>query len=326
MNTGNNSLLARIMIMGDTHLSSRKWGAHRDYPKESLDNFKKVTKLAEDNDVTHIIGLGDFSFDRFKTLEYRYEVEELLKRQYKQTNGNRYELKGNHDKATYGMTEYEYYIAQGLLKPSCNLQIGLLNISMIDYSKQYDFSKIITPDSNKFNLVLAHDFFKFKDSLMANYGEAIILDDTRLLYGVDMLISGHVHNWGTFGGKVTSWDGSNSRDMMLRYLGCMNRPSYREGHMQDVGKVNIVEIYEDGSMKINEIDIPLMSIEEAFNLEKLEKVKQHRENTHIDISDVVKSLENHERNIGEPEDIIKTMTVDQKYKDKAIELLELAKA
>lgn len=120
--------LATILIYGDIHLNSKNYGGHKDYANESLGYFQKITETAQEIGATHIIGLGDFTFSRFHTLEYRSKVEDELEKQYKLTNGNRFELKGNHDVAGYGMTEYEYYVEKGLLRPSTNLQIGNVNI------------------------------------------------------------------------------------------------------------------------------------------------------------------------------------------------------
>ena len=85
--------LARILIYGDIHLSSRNYGGHRDYPNESLSYFKDITRYTEELKATHLIGLGDFTFNRFNTLEYREKVERELNKQFELVSGNRYELK-----------------------------------------------------------------------------------------------------------------------------------------------------------------------------------------------------------------------------------------
>ena len=56
-----------------------------------------------------------------------------------------------------------------------------------------------------------------------------------------------------------------------------------------------------------------------FKAKKVEKAER------VDISDVVKQLDSHDRNVGNPEDIIRGMKdVDDKYKNKAIDLLKTA--
>lgn len=309
--------LAKILIYGDIHLSDRNYGSHLSYPDESLYYFRNITKVAEEIGATHIIGLGDFTYGRFRTLEFRKEVEEELNKQNKLTNGNRYEIKGNHDSATYGMTEYEYYISCNKIKPAENLQIGNLNLSMVDYSKHR--AKTSLPvDSTKTNIVLMHDFFKFSNTNIADYGQAYILDNFEPWFGVNYIIGGHIHNHEIFEGSIAK-DNIASKTA-VHYLGCPCRPSYREGHMQNTGQYVILTVYEDKTeYDIYEFD--LWDINKSFNLGLMaEKISKK-----IDVSDVVKQLDTHQRVIGEPEEVIKAMIdIDTVVKNKAIDLLHSA--
>lgn len=311
---------ARILIYGDLHLSSKNYGAHIDYPRESLHYFKEIANVAEREGATHVIGLGDFTFGRFHTLEYRISVEKVLDRLWKITEGRHYMLKGNHDSATYGMTEYEYYCKKGLLKPSENLSIGGINISMVDNGK-YEKMDIIPPEEGKTNVVLAHDYFKFKDTKLPNYGQAIELDEFSRWFGVDLLVCGHIHNFESFSGMVV--DGYRARKMTVIYLGCMARPAYREGFMQDIGKLLMLDV--DGEkVEAGIIDVPLWALDESFNLEAKAREDEQSKSL-VDISDIVKRLDEHERNIGNPEDLIMSLEdIDIRYRKKAVELLQEA--
>lgn len=320
------NLISRILIYGDDHLSSKNYGAHINYPQESLWCLKQITALAEEYNPTHIIGLGDFTFGRFHTLEYRLEVEKELNRQFEITKGNRYEIKGNHDSATYGMTEYEYYIKNGMLKPSTNLQIGNVNISMID-SGNYKKTKIIQPEENKINIVMAHDFFKFSDTLIADYGKSIQLDDFEAWFGIDYLICGHIHNYELFSGSIVK--GDRAHKCVVNYLGSMPRPSYREGHMDDKGHLVMLEIYDSSDIDYTELEIDLWPLEKSFNLaqKEIDNTKKAEKEERLDISDIVQSLNSHERTVGNPEDIIEALKgIPDKYKKKAIELLKSGQA
>ena len=86
----NKNIIANVMAYGDIHLWSKNYGAHRNYPEETLYCFEEVVKFAEEHKVTHAIHLGDFSYGRFHTLEYRLAVEDKLARLYAYTNGNSY--------------------------------------------------------------------------------------------------------------------------------------------------------------------------------------------------------------------------------------------
>lgn len=316
--------IARMAIYGDIHLSSKNYGAHRDYPKESLHLFREITRITRERNVTHLVGTGDFTYGRFHTLEYRLEIEKELVEQYNLTNGNRYEIEGNHDKAGYGMTEYQYYLEKGYLKPSENLRLGNVNISMIDYGKEHTAEILEPGKENELNVIIAHNFFKFNDTNLANYGKAIALEEMPRWFGVDYLIVGHIHNQIAFEGLMVN-DQNQGHRMMVHYPGCMMRPSYREGHMEDVGTIILLTIYDNGDMKYETIDIPLWDLDKSFNLDKkaIEKQKKEEKEARVDITDIVNELAGHERNVGNPEDIIKALEgFDVRYKDKAIELLK----
>lgn len=316
----------RILVYGDIHLNSKNYGGHRDYASESLKVFQEITKIAEERKSTHIIGLGDFTFSRFHTLEYRSKVEAELEKQYKLVKGNRFEIKGNHDVAGYGMTEYEYYVEKGLIRPSENLRFETLNVSMVD-SGLSEKAEIIQPDRDKTNIVLAHDFFKFSDTQIADYGKAIELDNFDKWFGVDYLICGHIHKQEMFSGRIIK--DSQAHSMIVAYPGCMTRPSYRNGHMDEFGMLIEIVIGTGGEVRVDTIQVPLMPLESIFNLKEIERKKekaQERRNR-VDISDIVSTLNSHDGVVGNPEDIIMAMVgVDDKYKQKAIELLKSGQA
>lgn len=316
-------VIARVLKYGDIHLSSKDYGAHRDYPKESLYYFEKIVQMAEEYNVTHMIGAGDMSYGRFNNLEYRLAVENLFDRANKQTNHNHYMVAGNHDRDTHGMSEFEYYIQRGIIKPSTNLQLGVLNISMVDY-KAHNKTQILPVTENTINVVVAHDYFKFADTQLPNYGNsAIMLEELEQWYGVDYLICGHVHNYELFQGLMVK--GNVGHRMVVCYLGCMARPSYIEGGMQDVGHVALFTVYNDGTVEVDFPEIQLWPLEQSFNLEQRAAKKEKKEMHHVDVSDIVQTLNSHTRTIGDPEEIIMSRTdIELKYREKAVELLRSA--
>ena len=319
--------LARVLIYGDIHLNSKNYGAHINYPEESLEYFREITKKAKELNATHLIGTGDLTFGRFHTLEYRDAVEAELQEQYNIVDGNRFELEGNHDKATYGMTEYDYYIKKGLLKKSANMTIGNVNISMVDYNKYYDQTIIPAGAETEINVVVAHNYFKFKDTRLPDYGKAIELDSFVDWFGIDYLICGHIHSHHLFDGLIIK-DG-HGHPLAVHYLGCMSRPAYREGNMDEEGNLVMLTIRDNGEMQYDIIDIPLRKLEDSFNLDRKKEQKEakNEKEQRVDISDIVQELNLHQRNVGNPEDIIDSMQgIDDKYKKKAIELLKAGQA
>lgn len=316
------NILAKIGLYGDPHLSSKDYGAHKEYPRESLSYFRFITEKAIELQLTHLIGLGDLSYGKFEVLEYRDAVEEELTKQMQQVNGNAYALKGNHDESTGGMTEYEFYVKKGLIKTACNLDIGKVHISVVDSGKVNSTEVHIVPD--EINVILHHEFVRFTDTNMADYGKKyIVMDNMSKWFGADYIIGGHIHTFSTFDGVIVNESGAGHRALCV-YPGCPSRPSYRKGAMDEVGHYIVLTIFDDGTMQFDLNDIPLWDLEDSFNLEVKSAEKQAKEEkeARVDISDVVEQLASHERNIGNPEDIIESLAgVDAKYKKKAIDLL-----
>lgn len=327
------NVIAKILVGADDHLCSKNYGGHRDYAQESLFYFHKKTEFIEKYGITHYIGLGDLSFGRFATLEYRMAVETELRKQFELTGGRRWEIKGNHDKASYGMTEYEYYQQSGLFRPAENLQIGGLNISMVPYGKETEkgadsglCGNILKPEDSKFNVVLAHNYFVNSDRYgNMQYGKCIELGEMHDWFGVDCLISGHIHEPYILQGKIYSLDGLRASDVIVQYPGCMARPAYNKQKLVDKCQLVILTVYDDGQVGYDSIDIPLWPVEQSFNIEKMQETAEVDEAKHVDVSDIAEQLAAYKSGSGAPEDIIRSMTdVDERYKDKALELLALA--
>ena len=317
------NILARILITGDSHLSSRNYGAHQNYPKETLHYFRLTTDMAKELGATHYIGLGDFTYGRFHSLEYREEVEKILQEQYEITNGNRWEIKGNHDEASYGKTEYEYYKGRGMIRGSEYIKIGNVNINMVDYGK-YNETNVVLGGEDEINVILTHGYFVFNNTQMPAYGDPIYLDNFEEWCGVDYIICGHIHQEHIFDGYISNSEGK-SHPCVVHYLPCLSRPAYLGELTPEVGRVVLLTIYDNGTMKYDMIDVPLLPIEQSFNLALKEKKKKHSEYVHVDVSDVVKQLASHQRTIGNPEDIIMAKAdIPEKYRIKAVDLLKNA--
>lgn len=306
-------LKAKILVYGDIHLSSKDYGSHVNYPKESLHYFKEITNMVEKENCTHLIGLGDLTYYRFHNLEYRVQVEEELEKQYNLVNGNRYELKGNHDVASYGMTELEYYYQKGIIKKSENLQINNLNLTMIDYG-QIETSTVLN-EKDKTNVVLCHDFIKFKDTKLPPFGLACMLDDCKKLSGVSHILCGHIHETNQFSGKIC---GEYS---LVTFLGCAPRPAFQK-KLNDYVYIVIIEVYDD-NVSIRYEKMQLLPIEECFIAEKLDTALIEDNNgTKVNIQDVINNLSQYTIENANIENLILAMDEDPRYKKLALELLK----
>jgi DNA repair exonuclease SbcCD nuclease subunit len=319
------NILAKILVYGDLHLSSKNYGAHRDYPKESLYCLSMLKDTIKEENITHVIGCGDFSFGRFNSIEYREAVDNNLSEILEATNGNHWELKGNHDSATYGKTERDYYVSRGLIKESENIIIGNVNISMIDYGLEKKADVLIKDTEDMVNIIVAHNFVKCSDNRVANFGDALILDQFEKWFGADYIICGHVHKDMEFDGGICK-DGMGHK-VHINYPGCMTRPAYKQGQMDDKAKFVVITVYDNNRVSIDNIYKELWALEESFCIENIEDIGKKKEeaNKRVDIRDILDKLDESERGIGGIEEIINGYTdIDEKYRKKAIELLSRA--
>lgn len=310
-------MLARIMVVGDTHLSSKNRGGHKDYPNESLYYYNYITNLIKEYKCTHCVDLGDFTYGRFSTLEYRREVEKALELRCEAVNSNYYMLKGNHDEATYGLTEYEFYLDK-YFKGSTHLDIGNLSLNMVDYGKELDNN--IKIGMHKTNVVLAHNYFKFADSILPNYGNPVELDNLSLWAGVKYIISGHIHNEHIQKGKIIYTDiytnDTYAFDCICHNLPCLSRTNY-SSDLPDKGAVVILDVYED-KIEYNRVEIDLLPLEDCFNIENIIDKEDTKEK--VDIRDIITELNKFELVVESPEAKIASLDIDERYKNKALEL------
>lgn len=318
-------LIAKVLISGDDHLkSSKKHGQHNDYGAESLYYFKMLGDYCIENEITHWIGLGDLTYGRFTSLEYRDKVEEELSRQNKILNGNRWIIKGNHDRSSSGMTEYDYYLKKGYFKGSELLQIGPLNINMIDNKdkiKDYSTAPVLV-EENKQNILLTHGYFTFKGQKL-DFGESVLLDDMHNWYNCSLILCGHIHTKTVLEGFINDGKG-NACKTTVCYLPCLSRPSYLEGRNPEFGQVVVIEVYEnyiDAQMK----DIELLPLEKSFNIEGIMAANKKEELTSkLDLKDIVSQLDDYNFNVAlNPEDVIMGMSeVPEKVRKRACEYIK----
>lgn len=315
--------MARFMFTGDDHFSSNNRGQHRNYSNEVLYYQKKLLELAQQYGVTHWIKLGDLSYGKFNSLEYRNQVDDILNKQREIVHGNFWIIKGNHDTASNGMTEYEYYLQKGFFKSKENFVIGNLSLSMTNYGKtkeQFESQEVnIVP--GKTNIILTHGYFSFKGTDL-NLGNPIYLDDMEQWFGASYIICGHIHQRFLLEGSIVKGDRANK--CYVHYLPCLSRPAYFKENNATEGSIVILDVFDD-KCEYHELPIPLLPLGESFDIEAIMADQEHKDRVHIEISDIVENLQKHERTIGNPEDIIMAKTeLPIKYREKAIELLKSA--
>lgn len=310
----------KLLIHGDIHLCSKNYGSHVNYPKESLECYEMITQMLEDEDCGVMVGLGDLTYGRFHDLDYRLEVEKLFNRQVELTEGRKYELKGNHDKMTTGKSEWEFYHEKGVFKNPDYVDIGCVRFHFVNHGEE---GRDLQIDKTRQNVVFAHNYFKYANNLTPIYGEGIQLDRFEKWKDVDFIICGHIHDVMKLGGFIISGeDGEVRKEIPVYYLGALTRPSYKKQGLDTIG--NLLTIDCSGSeMKMEVIEIELPPIDEVFLVAQLDTPKDNREK--IDVSDIVRELAEHDRTLGDPENIIDTLNVfSLEVREKAKELYRSA--
>lgn len=296
----------KIAIIGDIHLCSTNYGSHKNYAKESLSYFEKEVEIAEAEKVGMFIHLGDLAQARFTTLEYRSQVEELFARINSLTDNNFYSLRGNHDKATYGMTEYDYYTYKCLIKRAEHMTIDNVRLSMLDYGNED--CPILPIDETKLNVLLGHNSYCWEGKFNDIFGKIVDFNKHKEWKGLNLAILGHLHTPMQFNGYI---DGVETK---VYYVGCPCRLSIdhkdeKEGH---------VFILDTETGNIVDRTYPLWSVEDSF---AIADVKDLTQSTKVDVTDILNELTKHTVVGGNIEDKIMCLNIDNKYKDKALELL-----
>lgn len=263
----------RYLVYGDIHLGTRNRAKHRSYPDEVLHYFEFITDQAEKLNVDGIIGLGDLTYGNFNNLKFREIFEELLDRQYKQTNGERYEIRGNHDITGAGYSEYDFYTQRGKLKTATQLVGESVVIDMLETGEPVKYTAdggvSINQDNTKKHVVLCHDFLRFKESKITGYGDAYIIEELVGFKGADWIICGHIHDMLSDRGMVKGGNQCN-----LFYPGAMARPVTKGDIMEKAAILVIDTDAVEDYVSIYEVD--LLPVEVSYDLQRVEKAKSDK--------------------------------------------------
>lgn len=312
------------MIAGDLHLSSKNYGNHVNYARETLDILRKITTIAQENEVTHIIGLGDFTMAQIESLRYRAFTEDELAKQNELTNGNRYELRGNHDFSSQHMTDYEYYKdCRGMFKCPEYVDIGNTRFHLVSYGEESRKLEI----GNEYNIVCAHNYLRFENTNMADfYGNVYIkLDDKYRWYGIDSIFCGHIHEEHQFTGMMyKDEEHTESKEVAVYYPGCPSRPAYKNG-LDKYGHVAIVSVGDDASPAIEILDFELLPIGMAFasteeTMRDVVEVMKKKDEV-INIEDITENLCKYNNKFGDIEseiDALDMFSVEAREKAKTL--------
>lgn len=211
-------------IVGDLHISDKYSGRHVDYFQDCVDFLNNITEEMKKNEVTHLILTGDLigrttekNLQSRETLMYFMKVLQVWN---DMTGGNVYSVRGNHD-FSEKLTDFEMFVTLGLIQTANFIDVGSIRFHFMDYGEH---DRAIEYNEDKYNVAVMHTELHVEGitSWFFRSPEGVDLSSLENLYGVDLVIAGHIHNPSVRMVTTTIKD----KDISLFYPGNGTRPKY----------------------------------------------------------------------------------------------------
>lgn len=326
-----------VLIIGDLHFSDVFKGRHRDYLSNCFWALGKISAKVREMQPSAVVLLGDIVGWNETNVKNR-QVFAALCKELKEWNSvcPVFSVCGNHDIKGYpdflflaelGMLKtssscggyFDYYGYEGQDKPE-------VRFHMVDYKTEDKHLDLIEDGSS--NIVLAHNNFTI-DGITTWYAQhdGIELGMQQNFSGVDIVISGHIHNSSP---EIVSATMAGGRECMLFYPGCPTRPI----RIQDVyDSCWFVEVKYNPESKDTEInphkfELPPVSeifydddefIEEKTEDELAEEVRKEA------LHDILEDLLQYRMGTGDPiSQVMRIPNASDEAKAKAVEYLNYA--
>lgn len=219
-----NSQVFKPLIVGDPHISDKYSGKHVDYFRDCVEFLENVTNTMEQEGTTHLILTGDLiGRTTEKNLQSRDSLlfmMKILQKWNEMTQGQVYSIRGNHDFAK-NLTDFEIFVSMGLIKTADYLDVGSIRFHLIDYGQH---QRQITVDPEMYNVAIMHTNLQVEGQTNWFRGgnDGVELSTLENLYGVELVIAGHIHNPSTRLVETSIRD----KSIKLFYPGNATRPRY----------------------------------------------------------------------------------------------------
>ncbi len=281
-----------VSVVGDLHLSDIYRGSHLNYLSNCFYVIAKLVSMTREQKPACLILSGDVvgMYDR---LIKRREVLCHVINAFKELNSicPVFAVRGNHDSGDF--PEFSFLEGIGLIKtasstdgvidffPDESFEVPEARFHLVDFGHEHDALDIIEGTTN---IVVAHNSFTISgQTTWYDNSGGIELNSLTNWVGVDMVISGHIHNPSPME-IATSM--ANGEMCVLFYPGCPTRPT------KDLAKYdfthyvtfsyNATEGYTDWTAH----PIPLLPKDEVFSKEALESAKTDRELDALDFDEM----------------------------------------
>ena len=215
----------KAIVIGDLHISDRYSGKHTDYYKNCVDVLMMLTEEIERGGYTHIFLLGDLvgmTDKNMKTREGLLYFMRVLQHWRDVVKGNLFSVIGNHDIGGK-LTDFEMFTTLDLIKTPSYVDMGCLRMHLINYGDEHRDIERNTAYQNGYDIALMHNNLQVEGrTTWFRAGEGIELSSLYNLKGVDVVVSGHIHN--TSPAMVQTSIGESQ--VTLFYPGCPTRPKW----------------------------------------------------------------------------------------------------
>lgn len=258
-----------VMIIGDLHFSDVFTGKHKAYLENCFWCLSKITKKLEEKKPSALVLGGDIIGWTETNIRDRQVFAMFCK---VLRDWNRicpvYSVRGNHDMKGY--PDFQFLAEFGLIITSsiCDgyfdyyaneeQEVPEVRFHLVDYKDEDKALNLRTDGCS--NIVLGHNNFTINGiTTWYNDHDGIELGMMQNFNGVDMVISGHIHNPSP---EIYAAQMSNGESCMLFYTGCPTRP-IRDNNMYESCWYVFIE-YNGESTDINTEEFKLKPSSEIF--------------------------------------------------------------
>lgn len=325
-----------VMILGDLHFSDVFTGKHVNYLAECMWVLNKITEKIEERRPCAVVLGGDLIGWSETNIKNR-EVLSWFCKILRQWNAvcPVYSVRGNHDMK--GFPDFQFIADFGLILTSSacggyfdyygyeSQEVPEVRFHLVDYKDEDRKLDLLEGTSN---IVLAHNNFTI-NGVTTWYAEhdGIELGLHQAFCGVDMVISGHIHNPSP---DIYAAQMPNGGSCMLFYTGCPTRIIRDHNPYESCWYVFISYDKESGQTDINPEPFELQPLSEiyysddSFINEKSEEELQS-EIRKAALKDVLGDIMKYRMNTGDPlEQVMRIPNATDAAKEMACSYLSIA--
>jgi predicted phosphodiesterase len=239
--SGIEDVVGTLIVVGDTHISMKYTGTHKDYSKTSIRVMRRIIEIvknhAESGKVSLMI-LGDVFGVNERNINneaFLSSIGLLFNQLNSLTEGRVFAVRGNHDMGAY--TTFDFACDQGWIKNPMQLDYKnssdevIARYHVLNYGREGRDLNILEGDDSV-NVIFAHNDFVipsvttwYENEASKWNGNHVDLEEASNFEGADIIVSGHIHTPNISEDLVTTLpDGQSIR---LFYLGSPSRVAER---------------------------------------------------------------------------------------------------